>query len=141
MPRNVQVQILRGVVANIPTLATGELYFATDTKQLWVGSATGNVNLNASSGGVSFSTTEVNIASTARRNGHFTISGTGMTANRPVSIQQAVGPYTGKGSRFDEAEMDALSVKGKVRDASTMDVYWASRTLVRGNFKFDYQVA
>lgn len=37
MARNVQMQFLRGVLANIPTLAAGELYYATDTKAMYVG--------------------------------------------------------------------------------------------------------
>ena len=37
MGRNVQFQVLRGVQANIPTLALGEMYFATDTNNLFFG--------------------------------------------------------------------------------------------------------
>ena len=47
MGRNVQVQHLRGIRANIPTLAVGELYFATDTQSLWVGAASGNTPVSA----------------------------------------------------------------------------------------------
>jgi hypothetical protein len=37
MPRNLQLSILRGILANMPTLADGEFYFATDQFQLYVG--------------------------------------------------------------------------------------------------------
>ncbi len=37
MARNVAIQILRGVFANMPTLGDGEFYFATDKYQLYVG--------------------------------------------------------------------------------------------------------
>lgn len=37
MARNVTIQILRGVQANIPALSWGEFYFATDTCSLFVG--------------------------------------------------------------------------------------------------------
>lgn len=37
MARNVQLQVLRGVQANIPVLALGEMYFATDTGNLFFG--------------------------------------------------------------------------------------------------------
>lgn len=37
MARNVQLQILRGVFANIPSLADGEFYFADDKGQLYLG--------------------------------------------------------------------------------------------------------
>ena len=96
-----------------------------------------------SGGTPSFTTTEVSLGAApfARRSGHFTIAGSGLTINKPVVIKQAVGPYTGKGTRFDEAEMDAVEVTGKVRDATTIDVYWASRYRVRGNYKWDYLVS
>jgi hypothetical protein len=37
MARNVQLQVLRGTQANIPTLALGEMYFASDTNNLFFG--------------------------------------------------------------------------------------------------------
>lgn len=37
MARNVSLQVLRGVEANIPTLSMGEMYFATDTGNLFFG--------------------------------------------------------------------------------------------------------
>jgi hypothetical protein len=37
MARNVSLQVLRGIQANIPTLALGEMYFATDTNNLFFG--------------------------------------------------------------------------------------------------------
>lgn len=42
MPRIIGLQWFRGLLANLPTLLVGEIAFTTDTKQLWVGSATGN---------------------------------------------------------------------------------------------------
>jgi len=35
--RNVQLQIIRGVLANMPSLGDGEFYFATDKCQLYIG--------------------------------------------------------------------------------------------------------
>jgi hypothetical protein len=43
-----QLKLRRDLEANIPTLATGEPFFATDTKTLWIGSASGNVKANLS---------------------------------------------------------------------------------------------
>ena len=37
MSRNVQLQVLRGVLANIPNLEDGEFYLAIDSPQLYVG--------------------------------------------------------------------------------------------------------
>ncbi|HZS43352.1 MAG TPA: hypothetical protein VFA52_04025 [Candidatus Paceibacterota bacterium] len=42
MARNVGIQVLRGIKANMPILQTGELYFATDEAQLYVGTSSGN---------------------------------------------------------------------------------------------------
>lgn len=88
-----------------------------------------------------FTTVEVSLGSAARRSGSFTIAGAGLTPGKPVLIQQAVGPYTGKGTRADEAEMDQVSVAAHVVDATTIRAYWTSRHLVRGNFKMHYAVA
>lgn len=51
MARNVGVQHLRGVLANIPALLPGELYLATDTGQLYVGSPSGNLPVGSGGGG------------------------------------------------------------------------------------------
>lgn len=42
MARNVTLQLLRGILANIPTLSVGELYLCTDTFQVYVGTSGGN---------------------------------------------------------------------------------------------------
>jgi len=41
--RNVKLQILRGILANIPVLSVAEAYFATDTQQWYSGAASGNL--------------------------------------------------------------------------------------------------
>ena len=37
MTRNVKIQVIRGILANMPTLGDGEFYFASDKAQLYVG--------------------------------------------------------------------------------------------------------
>lgn len=93
-------------------------------------------------GALTLTTVEVSLGSApdARRSGAFTITGSGLTAGKPVSIQQASGPYTGKGTRTDEAEKDQVLVTGKVLNATTIQCYWNSRYRVRGNFKMDYVI-
>lgn len=91
--------------------------------------------------GVTLTTTEVNVGSTAKTGGKFTISGAGLTTGKPVLIQQAVGPYTGKGTMADEAEMDQLNVAASVTSSTTITAYWSSARRVKGNFKFNYQVS
>lgn len=92
-------------------------------------------------GGTTLTTVEVSLGTNAKMGGKFTISGSGMTVGKAVLISQAVGPYTGKGTRADEAEMDQVSVTAKVTDATTITAYWTSARRVRGNFKFNYQVS
>jgi len=94
------------------------------------------------SGSLPLTTTEVSLGSVpdARRSGTFTIAGTGLTVGKPVFIQQASGPYTGKGTLADEAEMDQVTVTGKVVSPTLIRCFWQSRWRVRGNFKFDYVV-
>jgi hypothetical protein len=98
----------------------------------------------AGAGGLVLAIAEVVLvaAPSCRRSGHAQIGGlAGLTPGKPVLVQQAAGPYTGKGTRADEAEMDSILVTGKVKDAATIDLYWSSRTKVRGNFKFQYMVS
>jgi hypothetical protein len=84
---------------------------------------------------------EKNIGSVPKLAGRFTVTGlSGLTIGKPVIISQAVGPYTGKGTRADEAEMDGLIVKAAVTAADTITAYWNSATFVKGNFKFNYLV-
>jgi hypothetical protein len=92
---------------------------------------------------VALKTVEVSLgaAPVARRSGKFQIAVAGLTAGKPVYIQQANGPYTGKGTREDEAEMDQLRVTGKVLDATTIQCFWEADHRVRGNFKFNYLVS
>lgn len=52
MARNVSVQHLRGVFANIPILNAGEFYFATDTNKLYVGTGSVNVLIGPSGGSI-----------------------------------------------------------------------------------------
>lgn len=94
-------------------------------------------------GGTAFemTTVEKDLGATARRSGTFTITGAGLVAGKPVLIQQAVGPYTGKGTRADEAEMDQVLVTAAVVDATTIRAYWKSEHFVRGNYKWNYAVS
>lgn len=90
---------------------------------------------------VTLTTVEKDLGSVPHRSGTFTITGAGLVAGKPVLIQQAVGPYTGKGTRADEAEMDRLSLSASVVDATTIRAYWTSQHQVRGNFRVNYLVS
>jgi len=94
-------------------------------------------------GSLTLTTVEVDLGTAARRAGRFTIAGAGLTVGKPVLINQANGPYTGKGTLVDEAEMDVIAVTGKVLDATTIECFWNAghKGPVKGNFKFDYAVS
>lgn len=94
-----------------------------------------------SGGAASFITVEKDLGSSPRTAGSFSITGlSGLTIGKPVLITQAVGPYTGKGTLADEAEMDQVSVSASVTAANTITAYWTAMNNVMGNFKFDYLV-
>lgn len=85
-------------------------------------------------------TVEKQLGSVPKMAGKFTIAGTGLTIGKPVSVMKAVGPYTGKGTRADEAEMDAITATGVVTSSTEITVYWNAATRVKGNVKFNYFV-
>lgn len=123
----------------------------------------------AAGGGGSATTIEVNLGTTAKWTGRFTITDAAITAAKKVLCWQAPGPYTGKGTRADEAEVQPVNVIAVSPAAGSAIVYWqtppyvtgynqllrgtgaasgdlsyaqANRRLgkVRGNVKFTYQV-
>lgn len=95
---------------------------------------------NQGTGAFTLSTVEIDLGEHVRRSGRFTIAGIGMTVGKPVLIQKAVGPYTGKGARADEAEMDLIVATGRVRTATEIEIFWQASGPVRGHFKFNYQI-
>jgi hypothetical protein len=94
-----------------------------------------------STGAPVFTTVEKDLGVPARRAGRFLVTTSGLTSGKPVSIHKANGPYTGKGTRVDEAEMDEVVAQGKTISATQIEVFWQSRHgPIRGNVKFDYFV-
>jgi hypothetical protein len=96
----------------------------------------------AGSGGASATTVEKNLGATAINQGTFTITDAAILATDKVLVTQAPGPYTGKGTRADEAQMDTISCIA-VPAAGSATVYWRAVSrgagFARGNFKFTYQ--
>lgn len=94
-------------------------------------------------GSYALTTVEVSLGSApvARRAGRFTIAGSGLVTGKPVAVHQVNGPYTGKGTRADEAEMDRIMVAANVLNATTIECFWSSQFRVRGNVKFAYIVS
>lgn len=59
-------------------------------------------------GAATWTTIERDFGSTATWTGTFTITDAGISGTTKIIIQQAPGPYTGKGTRADEAECDRI---------------------------------
>jgi hypothetical protein len=74
-------------------------------------------------GNLGLTSVEVNLGSTLKASGKFTVTDASVSTASRIAIWQAPGPYTNKGSRVDEALMDrvtAIAVPG----AGQFDVYW-----------------
>jgi hypothetical protein len=81
-------------------------------------------------GGGSATTVEVNLAATATWRGSFTITDAAITGTSKVLVWQAPGPYTGKGTRADEAEMQPVSIIAANPGAGSASVYWQTPPMV-----------
>ena len=62
----------------------------------------------AGGGGSAWTTVEQDLGSTAAVSGHFVLTDAAISSTSKVIVQQAPGPYTGKGTLADEATMDTL---------------------------------
>lgn len=115
-----------------------------DTLYWWNGTAW--VALGGGGGvGLTLSVFEQDMGSIAVYGGNFQITGlSGLTANKPVLVHQAPGPYTGKGTLQDEPELDMVFATGYVVNATTIQVYWMVAPHfgpIAGKVKFLYQVS
>lgn len=83
----------------------------------------------AASGG-SATTVEVDLGSTAVFRGKFTITDAAISATSKVLCWQAPGPYTGKGTRADEAEMQPVEVIAVEPAAGSAVVKWQTPPMI-----------
>lgn len=81
-------------------------------------------------GGASATTVEQDLGSTPTWRGRFTITDAAIGAASKVLCWQAPGPYTGKGTRADEAEMQPVSVVAVDPAAGSAVVYWETPPIV-----------
>jgi hypothetical protein len=123
-----QVNNVVGALGNVLTSQ------GAGTPPIWAAPAAG--------GSLALLTTEVNLGTRPTWSGSFTIVGAGMTIGKPVLIQQAAGPYTGKGTLADEAE-EQVTASASVTSAVLITAYWKATGSgpVAGNFKFNYAVS
>jgi hypothetical protein len=83
-------------------------------------------------GSASFSQVETNVGSTPRFRGKFTLVNASITAASKIFITQAPGPYTGKGTRADEAEMDPITAIA-IAGTGTATVIWQTTGYIVAN--------
>ena len=112
--------------------------------------------------GLGWTAIEQNLGS-ANWQGKFTLTDASISSSSKISIRQAPGPYTGKGTRADEAEMIQVdcyaepgtgsavvkwATRGAVIMRSALDSYVSSYPLIptrigriSGNVKFHYSIS
>jgi hypothetical protein len=73
----------------------------------------------------------VNLGTRPVRSGSFLLN-----ARNHNLVVQADGPYPGKGTLADEAQMDAINVTSSQVNSQQIKCNWTSRTFVKGNFRF-----
>lgn len=103
------LRVPHGVAPTAPV--NGDLWSTTAGFYGRVNGATvGPFGAGGGGGGASATTVEVDLGSVAKFTGRFTITDASITATSKVLCWQAPGPYTGKGTRADEASMQPVSV-------------------------------
>jgi len=81
--------------------------------------------------------TEKNLGSTASWTGTFTITDAGISSTSKVIAWQAPGPYTGKGTRPDESEMDQINCITSAVSAGSATIRWRTQTLLTQGQSFE----
>lgn len=84
----------------------------------------------APAGGASAATVEVDLGSTPKTSGRFTITDAAISATSKVMVWQAPGPYTGKGTLADEAAMQPVNVVAVLPASGSCTVWWETPAIV-----------
>lgn len=108
------------------------MFFAEDGEDGMMGppGAPGPAGAAGGGGGGSATTVEVDLGSTAKFTGKFTITDAAISATSKVMCWQAPGPYTGKGSRADEAEMQPVQVIAVEPASGSAVVKWQTPPMI-----------
>ena len=105
------------------------LVSATNIKTINGSTVLGSGNLVVTGSGAAGTTVEVNVG-TPKFAGKFTITDASITATSKVLCWQAPGPYTGKGTRADEAEMQPVQVIAVEPATGTAVVKWQTPPMI-----------
>ena len=107
-----------------------ELVSGTNIKTVNGTSLLGAGNIVISGGGATATTVEVDLGIKPVWQGRFVITDAAITAASKVQCWQAPGPYTGKGTRADEAEMSPVQVTMVVPGAGIATVSWQTPPII-----------
>ena len=120
---------LADTAAELTGTVEGSLGYALDTKLLYIRKAAGWVNTAGTGGSPTATTVEVNLG-TPKWSGRFTITDAAIGVTSKVLCWQAPGPYTGKGTRADESEIQPVSIISVVPAAGSAVVHWETPLIV-----------
>jgi hypothetical protein len=119
------LEIKRALDAKQATLVSG-----TNIKTINGSSVLGSGNLVISGSGATATTVEQDLGATPKWRGKFTITDAAISATSKVQCWQAPGPYTGKGTLADEAEMQPVQVIAVAPATGSAVVYWQTPPMV-----------
>jgi len=106
------------------------LVSGTNIKTINGSSVLGSGNLVISGSGATATTVEQDLGATPVWRGKFTITDAAISATSKVQCWQAPGPYTGKGTRADEAEMQPVQVISVAPATGTAVVHWQTPPMI-----------
>ena len=115
-----------------PSPSNGDIWYNSVAGKLRKREAGVTTDLDTTSapGSLTATTVEVNLGSSAITRGKFTITDAGIGATNKILCWQAPGPYTGKGTLADEAEMQPVSVIAVTPAAGSAVVMWETPNIV-----------
>ena len=116
---------------------------AGDPQEIMLGTnlSIAGTTLNATGGGgaATITTVEKNLGATPVSSGLFVVTDAGVSASSKIIIQQAPGPYTGKGTLADEAGMDEIVVYAQPGSGQFTGRWHVRPTLAMRAVSFDGQ--
>jgi len=121
-----------------PSDSNGYSFFEVDTGNSFLCNGAVWDNTTATGGGSSATTVEKNLSATPTWRGKFTITDAAISPSSKVMCWQAPGPYTGKGTLADEAEMQPVQVIAVAPATGSATVMWQTPPVVTMNEQLNY---
>lgn len=102
--------------------------------------SSGGIGAFLAGGAVTIYTAELNLGSAPRLSGKATLTDALISGTSKLLIGLAGGPYTGKGTRGDEAEHTGAITFGAVPAVGSATVYWSAANFLSGKVKIFYVI-